>query len=506
MRKLNILIIGFSLLFSTCNLEVSKGSLPIVLPKRLNGYSISRNTTLEQEYDYARIYLKTETGYFNIDTSTKEVYKDVAYSVGSYTITGLEPGEKYTVYVYFGFKQENVLHSTTHYAVSEKNFRITSGINNKIEMTIIPAEVTWVEGYKAEDIKQVLTIATSETQKDLYAYVDGGKIIKNGSTIDTGVEGITSIGKGSDLNKVEQLWLNTSSAIIPIKDGIPDLEFSKSMNITGLDIEESQGIYMDNDGEANIIVYYQGQGIIGGTQIDNTITPDEYDWYGKEDLINEVEGIEDMIDDLEKFVYDFESFSDYAFVVTALPLPSFLITGDVTERYEALPTPPDSDIPSFEDLKSIVDFIVVRNSSNEQVTIKTLTAVKSEGLLYFGSNQGIYYASFNPLNGALAESGDVSTIVTNTENENIIKLESGDSYIAAITDNGILIIKGTNIVKELDFYMGIPENISDIAWIGDTLYISGSSGLVTFDATGLWNKKISYLNSFLYNLIWDKKI
>lgn len=485
MKKINMLIIGFSLLFSTCSLEMSKGSLPIVLPKRLSDYAISRSTTPEQDYDYARIYLKAETGYFNIDKSTEEVYVDVSYSVGSYTITGLEPGEKYTVYVYFGYKQEEVLHSTSHYAISEENFKITSGVNNEVEMTIFETEVTWLEEYNAKDIEQILTIKRSETDIDLYAFTKAGEIIEEGVVINTGLENITSIGKGYDLNKVEQLWINTSTGIVPYVNDSAILDFSMNLTLIDLNIEESEGIFMNNNGEANILVYYQGQGLIGGTRIDSSITYSEYDWYGKDDLIENVEGIEDMIKDLDKFIYDFVSFEDYAYVVTALPLPSFLITGDVMDRYDALKEIEGSDVPSFEGIKTIVDFINVWNSNDEQVTVKSLAAIKSNGILYLGSDEGIYYTAFNSLDGTITGSDNVTTIISNTNDEHIIKLENGENYVAAITDNGVLIVKGTNIIKELNFYMGLPENISDITWIGDLLYISGSSGLVTFNAAGL---------------------
>lgn len=470
-----------------CSLESKSGSLPIVLPRSLTEFeSNSRELSRAVEYDYeiARIYLKSDTGYYNIDDSTNEVYKDIPYSVGSYVITGLNPGKIYEIFVLFGSVDNGILHSTMHYGYS-RPITITAGINNKVEVNLDVAEVTWENNYITKNVKQLINIGGT-----INSYTGDGEVLIDGSVRNTEVTNITSIGKGKKLDGSDILWINTNDGIYPYENSA-DMTFSSALTDTGLSIDESAGIeFTKTSGETMILAYFQGTGTIGGTQIENGETPSE--WFGKNDLIENMPEMEDMVNEVDKIIYDFVSFGKYAYVATALPFAPFLVDGNVIDDYDNLEKTEDSDIPTFEQLKSLVTFLEVYDSNIEQVTIKSVTAIE-DTKLYLGSDNGIYVANINS-DGTIKDGEDINddgkiditTLVSGTFNKKILKLEANDSsYVGAITKDGVLIIKDNSVVKEFKFYMGLPENISDIAWVGNTIYISGSSGVVFYNVSNL---------------------
>lgn len=485
MKKITILFI-LVIILAGCSIETPKGSLPIVLPRSLSSLESRSSRDVNTEYDYARIYLKTdlktETGFYNIDDSTKEVYKDVSYAEGSYTITGLNPGRIYDIYILFGFKDNNgILHNTTYYGFSEE-VKIIAGMNNQVEVTVDETEVIWAENekYEAKDIKQLVNI-----DGVINAYSGTGKILIDGKIINPDLDNISSIGKGKNIDGSDVLWINTIKGIYPYDDGNIDSDFSVEIKETNLSIDESAGIeFTKNSGETMILAYYQGVGTIGGTQIEEGKPSSEYEWFGKDDLIENMPDMEEMVSEVDKIIYDFVSFGKYAYVATALPFAPFLVTGNVLDDYEDLEIPEGSDVPTFEQLKSIVTFLEVEDSDGEQVTIKNLTAIK-DSKLYLGSDDGIYVSEINSDGSIKSQDGIIDRLVTGTNNKEILKLEANGTYIGAITNDGVLIIKGNSVVKEFKSFMGLPESISDIVWVGSTLYISGSSGVVTYDASKL---------------------
>lgn len=140
MKIKTIIISLIIILFLSCSInQQGKGAIPIRLPESGADRAVG-------EYSHARILLLTEAGYVNIDPTTDNVYIDVPYSDGVYTIEDIKPST-YDIIVLFGNKTDlGVFTEYFAYAIAD-DYTITSGINNSITMTIVPTDFEWIEEF-----------------------------------------------------------------------------------------------------------------------------------------------------------------------------------------------------------------------------------------------------------------------------------------------------------------------------------------------------------------------
>eukprot|EP01156_Anaeramoeba_ignava_P010637 Anaeramoba_ignava/a480330_69.p1 GENE.a480330_69~~a480330_69.p1 ORF type:complete len:480 (-),score=19.63 a480330_69:78-1517(-) len=454
----------------------NNGSIPIMLPEKLS----ARESIAT--YEYARIMLKTTNGFINIDSSTSEVYQDVSYSAGSYVIEDINPSYTYDLIILFGNKIDSVFTQITNYAISE-NIQVTAGVNNEIEMIIALSDFVWESDYLGENVQQIINVdgnIYSKTPDMIYKDGDAMDLIYNSLSGD-----VTSIGHGENISNIDQLWINTTDGIYPVSsEGVIDETFSDGLIVyEDLNISESGTIKIINGNGTALFAYFQGNGSFGGVNYKTSTESSQWEWFSKSDLLEIMPEMSEMLSGIDKIVYDFLNTESYGIVSTALPVASFKISGDTTESADTLFSDPGYE-PTFDDLKTLVSFIVVRDSDERQVTVTSLGLADST--LYLGSDNGIYCAGIDTTTGELIESGDVRTLVTGTDDMEILQIESsGSDYIAARTDKGIVIIEGTSVIMEYSLYQGLPGTLSDITWKDSILYISGSAGVVTLDVSQL---------------------
>ncbi|MBN2617952.1 MAG: hypothetical protein JXR64_06535 [Spirochaetales bacterium] len=433
--KIGIILIGLLVLMASCQLNTTRGSIPLTLPESNSVREIG-------EYTVARIYLQRGDNFVKIDPSSSVSYVDVPASSGSYTISDINTAYKYNLIVMFGSEVNETFANYSSYAIAQ-NVSITEGEDNVVNMEIKTSDFVWDSGYLGVNSKQVLSI-----NNNLVVFGDKNSF-ENKSNYT-----ITSVGKGINSAGAEELWLNTSTGIYTL-DGNTILG-----DKTGLNIEESGAIKMDNeDGSNELIAYYQGVGNVGVTAMDYSKNYTDWDWFGKTEIIDFVPDMEDMLKGLDKLLYGFVSLGSYAYVSTTLPVSAFKITNKVIDDSKNL-----SDSPSFDDLTKLVEFVPVRDSNNSLVTVKCLTYAKD--VLYMGSDNGLYTAK---------------GIIPNTNGVEFKKLVSNGTTVAALTDKGIMLFEEEALTQTYMFYQGLPLNITDIAYVDNKLYISGINGVVSLE-------------------------
>ncbi|QEN05589.1 hypothetical protein EW093_12985 [Thiospirochaeta perfilievii] len=484
MRIKLILLTLLSFLLLSCSMVSEKGSIPINLPEVGPGRALENTDT-------ARIYLLSSTGDKNIDPTTKEIYVDVPMDKGSYLIEDIKSNNTYQLLVLFGTKVDGVFSNVTQYAAKE-NLKVTAGINNSIKMTIEDSKFTWNSSYTGKSVEQVLEINGSIYVR---AVIDGSSVIyKDGEALEidaTDIGTIQSIGKGVDLEGFNVLWINTNIGIFPYINGDIDMDFHKGLVSNTLDISESYGLKLSdatNSEDFVLIAYFQGPGSVGGTLIDSETPKESWEWFDKESIITEMPEMESILGDVNSLIYDFVSNGNYAYLSTALPIAAFRVGSDTFSEDNSL-----SDDPTFADIQELLDFIVVKDSSNQQGTV---TSIGLEGsTLYLGSESGLYYTEIDPATGALVdkeaaktagtEFAGVKNVIVGTEGLYFKKIVTTSGYIAALTNKSILVIdtKTNTITDTFKFYQGMPGKptklATDLAWDGTTLYVTGESGLVT---------------------------
>ncbi len=484
--KTKIIIISIlAILFISCSInQLEKGSIPIRLPE-------SGADRATGDYSYARILLLTEAGYVNIDTSTEEVFKDVPYSEGAYTIENIKPST-YDIIVLFGDKTSTgVFTDYSAYAIAD-DYTITAGINNSISLTIVSSDFVWTPAFVGKNSTQVLNI-----NEDIYIKSEGANegVYKNSTELsfnDATIGTIQSIGNGTDAAGLGTLWLNTNRGIYPYNGESLDKDFSSALVSETLVIRESAGMRLDGgDSEDIFIAFYQGEGSVGAVLIDEDEAEADWEWFNKESLVGDPDDPDDngnpevaeLLEDLDTLVYDFEVNGSYAYVATALPLDAFRISADTMEildEVDAFGVKTFPKEPTFDDAKKLVDFITVKDSNGDLETIKALVSEGSN--LYLGSEKGLYITTVNSTtDGSLTNEEAVTTLVAGTTGRNFKKLVSTTGYVAALTDGGVMIISGSSVVKEYMFYQGLPGELTDLSWQGTKLFITGSAGVVELE-------------------------
>lgn len=462
-------------MFFSCSMNQEKGSIPIRLPEP----GVNRAAG---EYTYARILLITKAGYINIDSSTPEVYQDVAYSDGLYTIEDINPAYVYDIVIIFGHKDGGVFKDVYAYAVADDQV-VTSGVNNAINMSIVTSDFTWVPAYSGKDSTNLLNIGGTIYVKSAPTAFQG--VYRDGIELDidsSAIGDIQSIGHGKDVTGQDELWLNSNSGIYPYNNGSINKDFSSGLPAsTTMSISESYGLKLEGkeDGDQDtFIAFFQGEGSFGGIKMEPDKPYSDWEWTDKNSLMEDNADAKDMLEPLDNIVYDFVASGTYAYMATALPVAAFRISADTMGDIDDLP-----EEPTFNQLEKLVDTVIVRDG--HQLVTKSL-AIQGDKL-YLGTESGLFYTGIDTKTGAQSVDADVESRIVGTEGKNILKLapSTHGSYIAALTDGGVIIINDTAIIKEYMFYQGLPGQLSDIIWKDATLYISGSAGVVTVNAADL---------------------
>lgn len=479
MKRFSVLLTA---LLMACSITGERGSLPLSLPSSLPSRA---SVNGDSGYTYARIYLHTEWGAVNIDPGTQEVYADVSSDSGTYIIKDIDPSFTYKVMILFGDKTESgVFHSIRAYAYSE-DIQITAGIQNRVVLTIEPGHFTWKSVFAGKNIHQIMSVGPS-----LYTFTDAVSyqgVYLDESEIDTGLSEVLSLGRGMDLSGNDELWLNNSQGIFPWRSGEVDRGFSSALTTEeSLNISDSGMIeFIPDTGEKVYLAFFQGEGVLGGVQIDTAVSPEQWEWKNRSDLIENVEGFDEILSDLDTVIYDYISQGNYAYLATAMPLPAFRVSGSVLDDYETLQLPEGQTIPGFSDLKTLLDFIPVRNAQGVQETVISLGL--SGSYLYLGTKNGLYYTVVNETTGEMVAGSEVETLITGTEGKKIEKIQTFGTYGAAITENSLILVENGLLLKEYMNYEGLPGTLKDIAWQettnGPVLVIAGSSGVTELDLT-----------------------
>lgn len=99
--------------------------------------------------------------------------------------------------------------------------------------------------------------------------------------------------------------------------------------------------------------------------------------------------------------------------------------------------------------------------------------------LYMGTEDGLYYA-WTPTETSII---DTPQLVAGTEGYRIrrVAMVGGSGTGAALSDAYVFIFAGNTVVKTFPLAAGLPGRVTDLAWYGSYLLVSGSEGLVYYD-------------------------
>ena len=103
--------------------------------------------------------------------------------------------------------------------------------------------------------------------------------------------------------------------------------------------------------------------------------------------------------------------------------------------------------------------------------------------LVMGTQQGAYTAKLAETTADIFLS--LPTLISSTENYSITKMAaSGSGNIAMLSDRDLFIYNSTaETVMHYPFNSGLPGTLTDLAWAGTELLISGTAGLVSITPT-----------------------
>ena len=100
----------------------------------------------------------------------------------------------------------------------------------------------------------------------------------------------------------------------------------------------------------------------------------------------------------------------------------------------------------------------------------------ASGTLYLGTKNGAYRTSTSALAGA--------QLVGGTKGINITKLAVGANAVAMLSAKELILIKNSRVYR-MPYVTGLVGDLTDLAWLGDKVILSGTAGIGVVDTSGI---------------------
>lgn len=443
------------------------------------------------EVEVARIYLMAGASYLQFDSYSSDpndpppVFAEKVSSIDvtdNITIERLYPGDQYRILLSLSeTASTDPVFLTDFYGNSVEVFSIVASeepVDQEIEVQASPFSPGSVMG---SPVSSIAVIGGT-------IYVHSGDTIYYGSAPGTPDGTITmpsgysiySISQGTnESSKNPELWINTNKGIVPYRDKDLITTFSEALlRDHGTDGKlpiHFSGTYTM---ESAMIVFYlspdEGEGAgLGGVIAEND-DPTSWSWFDISQVTDEP-GFEALGDYLKgEVIYDFVATEKFGYFVTIIN--AFGVSETIKDDIATI----DFTEITFDQISGLANFISVKEGG-ESLSIYTVAQEKDK--LYLGTNKGVWINTIDPETGELIGKPNK---IENTDGYEIKKMvsavdDTGNIYVAAITDSDLLIVKNDAIHQSYSFHTGLPGlpgELNSIIWDGGSLYIGGKQGFV----------------------------
>ena len=461
MRKILItVVIVASFLSASCYWapEAETGSVSF----QLHPDVVSR--ALINSYDTMRVYLLSDSqsllqhddGYYYQEFDLNETE--------TVEVEGVPPGT-WDVLVSLGTATDDGYLVVEEYGSADGIEVTAGGPGHEASVTLAPSPLVISESLLGSDATGAAFVGT-----DVYAsvgntvYVGSGPA-SMGTTLPALAAGYTlnGITEGSFFvdgdNFAKELWLNTSKRIVPYRGSSFVYDFqSLEINVTEAAVFED-----DDEPDALTIVFQRPKGF-GGVVIGDTEYPDPslWDWV-------DVNQLEDSLS--SELILDFTLSDNYAYFATTLGafwMPRIAFEDGTADDFIADGT-----------------FFTVDSGAD----IYSLQYNPATQKLLIGTADGVYRVSRSgdgePLTaGAAPVSG--SGLTTEGYGFTMTSVNTSGDYAVFVSSYDLFIYNtATGALTMLPFYAGLPGLLTDFAWNGNTLFLSGTGTDADGDPTPL---------------------
>jgi hypothetical protein len=180
----------------------------------------------------------------------------------------------------------------------------------------------------------------------------------------------------------------------------------------------------------------------------------------------DVDQLEDSLS--SELVQDFSLYGDYVYFATAIG--AFKIAKSTIEDGTA------------------DDFIVPANffTVDSEALIYSVEVNEATGFLYIGTADGVYRVAIDGATGLPNTAGAVPISGTEGYGFTAVSVSDSDDYAAFLSSYDLFVYnRVTGELASVPFYAGLPGLLTDFAWNGNTLYLSGTGTDAEGDPTPL---------------------
>ena len=422
--------------------------------------------------DTARIWIYSNNVLLEKDKTTEYYQVALTSGAGSITIEELPPGNDYRLVVASG---EIINEKTTaadyfnvvRYGMSTA-FEIKAGTDTSVAMTLEAITTA----YKAlASVKSLVTVSGKIIAASSAA-IHSGSSISGLTTTDWsssyGTINSLSLGYTSSVSSYYPLVNTTNGVYTLAEEGPPIIKADAITSVLKDGKPESQ-LGALQSGAYDDVYFYQGERQFGGlTGTDTVWTKIKLDIAGLSGKpIIDFFVVGSPSDKTNVF-----AFFATRFVGTFRMGESFIDQGADFDYLEAILG--KNSLLSFfgEDLPLIQAFGYTGDTGNT---------------LYLGTKSGVYKttAAFTSTSGAL---GTTPVLVTGTKGINVTKivtrLESDVPVAAMLSSDEIIVVKGS-LVYRMPYLKWMAGTLSDIAWNGTKVVVTGSLGVAEIETSAL---------------------
>ena len=440
---------------------------------------------------YIRVYLvKVGGAYYPLAPPTAyiEVLLGAEADSQEVTVEELPPGKDYTLIVIKGAKTEGSdFFAIEKYDVSDP-FSISAGVETpvSVEMQAVSL-VSKVAGKKVPSIVQIAGTYYALVGGDIQVWSQATQAFSSIAPQPTVTVNSLSIGKRED-TLADELWLNTDGdGIVPYRDETYVTDFSSKLlekysTVSPLSVYQSGAYTYISSSAEGLVIYYLREDGLGGAVVAKGSSTTEWEWFDISEVTN-LEGFEELGAILSGRLVHAIAISDngyYAYIATVLN--TYRVSEDIEQKFNEL-TLPASGIPTFEQVQTLVDVIVLGSASagTEGEVIQITSLAQAGDSLFLGTTAGMFRAK-------LDSGGNITAIafVEGTQRYSIFKIDANQDAGGAITAVGITKSKAIvandtpTLTREHAFFDGLPGELKDVVVLpeADTYFLAGTEGLV----------------------------
>ena len=466
MAVLTAALISLGLLYS-CYMSSSFGNGSLALHLAADFSSSSPRTLGDSSNNTARVWLlDAEGSVFPLSDDLEYRQADIGASGTDINIENIPAGQ-YTVLLSVGNIDSTEFFDVLQYGQSEA-VSITSGSTAEMTLPLGPSPFsTYLKGVGLKGVKEfegtVYAVSADKLYNSTLANLANIGFNPANTPADYEVQSL-SIGKVVSTGD-SAIWLNTNKGILPYKTGTSfDTSFSSGLG----DITIFDSGALDSSESFPITVFFQREGGLGGVYITNEAkdSPSTWNWLNI-DLSDVITG---------QPVLGFYMTDNYAYFATKLG--AFRLSSDIITTYNG------TDIP---DLMNYADFFSINDADGGEIPILAIAGYKTgaDTYLVMGTEKGAYTVKLTEGDAVHAYT-TAPALLSGTAGYGIRKMaaKSDGSYIAMLSGRDLFIYNSVaETVMHYPFNSGLPGTLTDLAWAGTELLISGTAGLVSITPT-----------------------